>query len=350
VTNGNKIDHSKVKRILIQKLRAIGDVVLSTVVLRNLRNAFPDAVIDFLTESPSSQVLEGNPQISSVIVFNPKTGSGFNLINDIRKRRYDLIIDLFGNPRSAIITFFSRARYKVGYSFGWRKYCYNRVIKPRGGEIHNIEFNLDALRFISVDIIDKSPRLYVGKEDHEFAENFFDQSKINDGLTVAINPSGGWYTKRWPIAYYAGLAGRIVERFNVKVLILWGPGEIKTAEEMQKLIRTGSFLIPPATLRQMAAIVSRCAILVTNDSGPMHIAAALGVPVVAIFGPTNPDFQGPIGTQSVIIQKKDLDCLGCNLTKCPIGNPCMEKLSMEDVFGGVEVLLKNIESSKNMNR
>jgi lipopolysaccharide heptosyltransferase III len=346
VLDGKKIDNLQINRILVIKLRAIGDVVLSTVVLKNLRNAFPNAIIDFLTEDSSRQALEGNPDINSIVVFKPRAENGFNLIRDIRKRRYDLVIDLFGNPRSALVTLFSSAKYRVGYRFGWRKYCYNIIVTPRGGEVHNTQFNLDALRAISVAVVDESPKFYIEKSDSEFADRFFNELKINDGLIIAINPAGGWYTKRWPETRYAGLADQLVEKLNAKVLILWGPGEMKHAEEIQKLMRTPSILIPSTTLKQLGAIISRCALVVTNDTGPMHIAAALGIPIVAIFGPTNPDFQGPVGTQSVIVQKKDLDCLGCNLTKCSIGNPCMEELSIEEVLRGVEVLIKKLPPPK----
>lgn len=336
------IDRHLVKQILIIKLRAIGDVVLSTVVLKNLRNAFPEAKIDFLTEGPCRDVVEGNPHVHSIITFNARDENGLHLIRNIRKRRYDLVIDLFGNPRSALVTLFSGAKYRVGYRFGWRKYCYNIVVSPRGGEVHNTEFNLDALRAISVPVSDKSPQFFVGKEDHEFAEKIFHESDIGDELIIAINPTGGWYTKRWPKAHFARLADQLVGQLKANVLILWGPGERENAEEIQKLMNAHAVLIPSTTLKQLAAILSRCTLIVTNDGGPMHIAAALGIPMVAIFGPTNPHLQGPVGTQSVIVQKAGLDCLGCNLTKCPIGNPCMEQLSVDEVFRKVELLLKKL--------
>ncbi|MDL1891730.1 glycosyltransferase family 9 protein, partial [Sphingobacteriales bacterium CHB3] len=93
-------------------------------------------------------------------------------------------------------------------------------------------------------------------------------------------------------------------------------------------------------LPQLGALLKRCSLVVTNDSGPMHIAAALGVPVVGIYGPTNPVLQGPYGTQHVVVRNEKLDCLGCNLTKCPIGNPCMVDLSVNDVLRGVEEVIK----------
>src|SRR5689334_10445280 len=134
-------DRAAVRRILVVKLRAIGDVLLATGVIPNLRKAFPRAEIDFLTEKPAREVVEGNPDLHEVIVFDPAAQSGAGLILAVRRRKYDLVIDLFGNPRSAIVTRLSRAQFRVGYRFGWRRRCYNIVVAPRGGEVHNSEFN-----------------------------------------------------------------------------------------------------------------------------------------------------------------------------------------------------------------
>lgn len=346
MNDGSRIDRRGVKRILVIKLRAIGDVLLSTVVLENLRNAFPDAKIDFLTENPGREVVEGNPCVDTILTFNPKTENGLQLIRKVRGQGYNLVIDLFGNPRSAIVTLLSGAGHRVGYRFGWRKYCYNIVVAPRGAEVHNTEFNLDALRAVSVPVSHNQPQFIIKKEDHEFAAEFFKKSGIANKRIIAINPTGGWYTKRWPKTHYARLSDQLVGQFNANILILWGPGEMEDAEEIRRLMKAHAEMIPKSTLKQLGAIVSRCTLLVTNDGGPMHIAAALGVPVVAIFGPTNPDLQGPVGTQAVIVRKSDLSCLGCNLVKCPIENPCMKQLSVGEVFDGVKLSLEKFKVFK----
>ncbi|MBI3194437.1 MAG: glycosyltransferase family 9 protein [Ignavibacteriae bacterium] len=336
------IDRSRIRKILIIKLRAIGDVVLSTIVLHNLRFAFPDAQIDFLTEKPSRDIVEGNPDINNVLVFDGKSQNGFGLIWNVRKRNYDLVIDLFGNPRSALVTYFSGAMYRVGYRFGWREKCYNIIVEPRGGEVHNTEFNLDAVRSLGLQIVDCGLRITVNEESNTFAERFFHDQGLNDSFVVAINAAGGWYTKRWSIPKYAELADILGEQHQTKILLLWGPGERDDAERLATLMTNKAVLIPQTTLKQLAAILKRCSIMITNDSGPMHIAAAVGTPTVAIFGPTNPMLQGPFGNQSEIVRNERLGCLGCNFTKCPIGNPCMEELSVEEVFQACQHLITKI--------
>jgi lipopolysaccharide heptosyltransferase II len=324
-----------IERILVIKLRAIGDVLLSTIVLDSLRHAFPTAQIDFLTERSSREVVEGNRLLDSVIVFDAKSQSGLSLIREVRRRRYDLVIDLFGNPRSALVTYFSGARYRVGYRFKWRQYCYNVVIEPRGGEVHNTQFNLDALRAIGVPIQDESVVFPIDDVSEEFAERFF--REVKGTLVVALNPGGGWYTKRWQ--KFAELGDVLVEKHNTTIVLLWGPGEQTTAEAIQQKMKHAAMLIPRTSLKQLAAILKRCTALVTNDSGPMHIAAAVGTPVVAIFGPTNPKLQGPVGDYHIVVRNERIDCLGCNLTKCPIGNPCMEELSVADVAHAFDRLM-----------
>jgi len=333
------LDQSLIKNILVIKLRAIGDVLLSTVVLKSLRSAFPDAKLDFLTERRSREVVEGNPTLSSVIIFDAKNDNSIGLILDVRRQQYDLVIDLFGNPRSALVTLLSGARYRVGYRFGWRKYCYNVVTEPRGDRVHNVDFNLDALRRIDIPITDTPLKFPVTPVADGFAKEFFEGEKFVDKFVIALNPGGGWLTKRWRGRHFAELGDMLVERLGASILVVWGPGEEMIAGEIRNLMRHPAVLIPPCNLKQLAAILCRCGMLVTNDSGPMHIASAVGTPVVAIFGPTNPALQGPVGAPNEVIQNQNILCLGCNFTTCPIGNPCMEELPAEDVFAGAQRLV-----------
>jgi len=332
------LKRSDIRKILVIKLRAIGDVVLSTPVIRNLRSAFPESELDFLSETPSRDVLEGNPDLSSLLLFDPNHQNGLQLIRNVRSRRYDLVIDLFGNPRSALVALMSGARHRVGYRFGWRQFCYTAIVEPRGGEVHNVEFNLDALRRINVPIVLSAPSFPVKTESERFAEEFFSQSDLKSRAVIAFNPGGGWYTKRWRSHQFVELGKLIVERLEANILISWGPGELEDAQGTAGGIGNHAYLAPSSSLSQFASLMKRCSMLVTNDSGPMHIAACMGTPIVAIFGPTRPELQGPVGTRALVVRKTDLDCLGCNLTKCPIGNPCMEELSVEQVYSSVVAL------------
>lgn len=328
-----------VRKILVIKLRAVGDVVLSTIVLKNLRLAFPGAQLDFLTENPSRDVLTGNPFVHSTLVYDRSTMSGLDLIGVVRKGSYDLVIDLFGNPRSALLTWLSGASYRVGFRFRGRTFAYNIVVEPRGNAVHNTQFNLDALEAIGIAIQDRN--LYFGDspDDKRYVDDFLAAANISS-FVVGLNTGGGWYTKRWGLDRVAKLADLLIDRFHATIVLTWGPGQLDGVRELRSMMRHEAFVPPPTTLLQLGALLRRCTIVVSNDSGPMHIAAAVGTPVLGIYGPTNPVLQGPYGEKHVTVRREGLDCLGCNLTKCPIGHPCMNELTVEMVMKGVEELLE----------
>lgn len=337
-----KINQESVKRLLVIKLRAVGDVLLSTIVLRNLHLAFPGTQIDFLTEPPARDILAGSPDVDSLLLYDRTTMSGLDLIREVRKRRYDVVIDLFGNPRTALVTRLSGARHRVGFRFRGRTYAYNVVVNPRGGEVHNTQFNLDAIEAIEVEIQDRNVYFHFTPSDERYIDQFLDRSSLKGRILVALNTGGGWYTKRWSLERFAELGDRIVGEFGVTVILPWGPGQIEEAKQVATLMSHTAVLPPATTLPQLGALLKRTSLVVSNDSGPMHIAAAVGTPVLGIYGPTNPVLQGPYGRQHAIVRKESLECLGCNLTSCPIGHPCMKELSVDAVFEAVrDIIRKN---------
>lgn len=338
------IDNSGIRRILVVKPRAIGDVLLSTAVLPDLRREFKNSSIDFLVEDFASPVLEGNPYIDKVITFGTKSDSSFSIISKIRRRHFDLVIDLFANPRTAVITLLSGAKYRVGFPFKWRRFAYNILVSPRGGEVHNVEFNLDALRRLGIEITSRAPVFFLDDRSKEFAGTFISNNGLEEGDFISINIGGGWDIKRWPVEKFIELCGMIDSRLHRRVVVLYGPSEEAEAARIAR--SSGAVLAPQTSLKEMGAILKASELLVTNDSGPMHIAAALGVPTLAIFGPTSPHLQGPYGNVSEIVRNEKLGCLECNLTKCPIGNPCMKELDAEIVYEHLQILLAKVREPK----
>jgi len=334
------VDPHAVRKLLVIKLRAVGDVLLSTIVTKNLHLAFPDSRIDYLTEPPSLDILSRNPFVNNTLLYDPASMSSVGLIRMVRGASYDLVIDLFGNPRTALLTRLSGAKYRVGYRFRWRTYAYNIIAEPRGAQVHNTQFNLDAIEAIGVAIQDRN--IYFGflADDEVYVDKFFPGAQCAGKILVAFSTGGGWYTKRWGIDRFAELADRLIESHNAFVMLTWGPGQLSEVEKLKSLMRHEAFIPPATTLPQLGVLLKRCAIVVSNDAGPMHLAAAVGTPIVGIFGPTNPLLQGPYRTPHVIVRNETLDCLGCNLTKCPIGHPCMLELSVDTVESAVELLLK----------
>jgi len=330
------------KKILVIKLRAIGDVILATPVLENLRQAFPQAQIDFLTEKVCAPIIAGHPALHEILILDRKqAGASRQLIHQIRQRKYDLVFDLFGNPRSAVLTLLSGAPQRVGFRFRVRQYAYNLKVEPRGDRVHEVEFNLDALRALQIPIVTRQLLVAVDEASENFATQFWRENGLENRLVVGLNASGGWYTKRWPLEFFAQLGDRVQRELNAVVLLLWGPGEYEDVTAIAQAMRRSAVLAPATNLKQLGALLSRLTLLVSNDSGPLHLAAAMGTRVVGIYGPTRPDLQGPWGEGHEIVMKSGLPCLGCNGVTCKIvTHDCMKQLEVEKVWEAVQRPLK----------
>ncbi len=336
-------DKSRVNKILIIKPGAIGDVLLSTPVIENMRHHFPEAEINFLTQSYCREVLEGNPYLNRVLTYDIGKGdSSYCLIRNIHNQKYDLIIDLFGNPRTAIIVFNSDARFRVGFRFKWRALAYNIKVKPRGSEVHNIEFNLDAVRALELEVISNKPKFYLNGVHKELADEFFRMNDLQGKQVLGFNPSGTWPTKVWNEEKWAEL-GKMFSK-DSRILLFWGyDKEKELAERIQQAIGNSAVLIPEVNLKYMAALIKKCSLFVTNDTGPMHVAWVSGANTAAIFGPTNSNLQGPQSKNSLVIKNDTLNCLGCNLTQlseCPNQHRCMNEMSSIVVHGKLREFMK----------
>ena len=336
-------------RILIIKLRAIGDVVLATPVIENLRRQYPESHIAFLTEEAAADIIKGNPFLDELIIlerrkwqqmsFRASLKEQVRFYRSLRAKKFDLVFDLFGNPRSALLSVISGAPVRVGFGFRVRRYCYTQVIAPRGGEVHEVDFNLDALKALDIPIVSRQPRIEISQDITQNARRWISALGITNEKVVGLNPGGGWKIKRWPPAYFGKLADELIKLYGVRVLLLWGPGEEKIVESVSQSMKAIAHRIPDASLKELGAYISCCHLMISNDSGPMHIAAALNVPIIGIFGPTNPDLQGPFGIAHRVVRQESVPCLGCNRVTCKIGNICMTELDPAQILKQAEVFL-----------
>lgn len=337
-----KLDKSKIKKILVIKFGGIGDILLTTPVLPNLKAAFPDAEINFLTLRHSRDILIDNPYLTRAFTYDPSEDKSWCLIKNIRMQKYDLVIDLFGNPRTAFITFMSGARYRFGFKFRLRDYAYNIKVMGRGGEVHNVDFNLDALRALEIPIISRKMYLPVNIVHREFAEEFIRSNDLDSKKIIGISKTGGWESKRYKPDDYIELINRLNEIYDVNFILIWGNQKERENCEFikNKITKGNTYLIPDSPIRYLGAIISKCDMIIGNDSGPLHIAVAVGVPTLGIYGPTNPNLQGPYGDNNLSIVNDKLDCLCCNLLVCPIGNICMTELSKDKIIEKVKELIR----------
>ncbi len=338
-----EIKKTDVKKILLIKLRGIGDVVSSTVSFENLKENFPNAQIDFLTEKPSYDFLNNINFINEVILFNRKsTWARFKQLFEIRKKKYDLVFDFFSNPATALVTFFSGAKYKAGYPYKGRTYAYNIFGPEERDKYQASELHLMFLEKIGLEVKTNNLHFGIDKESELFAAEYFKTKFLDKDFVIGISPSGGWESKKCEPIKFAEIADNCVYKYNARILILWGPGDKKEALEIQKLMKNKSYFAPDSSVLQMASMLSKCSIVIANDSGPMHISTAVGTPVLSLHGPTNPRLQGPYGDKHEWLRLEELDCIECNLLVCPKEHECFMDLPIERVMEKVDnLILKN---------
>ncbi len=334
------------KNILVVKLRYIGDVLLATPVLRALREAFPRARLAMVVNAGTEDILKGNPDLDEVLVVPKGTlGEQVRFASELWRRRFDCVIDLTDGDRAAILSWLSGAPIRVGFNqeHRWRGRLYTAVAKPRAEDVHRVERDLSALRCLGLEPKAGPLVLNVPPHDEEAADQILREVGVvpSSIRLVMFQPGARYWFKAWPAERYAALADRLTTRVGCRILIGGHAQERAVAEEIAARARSKPVVLAGrTTVLQHAAILKRCALFVGSDNGPMHMAAAVGTPVVALFGPSNPAEWGPRGDRVAVLYK-GLDCRRCFHPTCPRGEEsCMKLISVDEVFGAATKLLE----------
>ncbi len=326
-----------IHRILVIKLRYIGDVLLTTPVLKNLSLNFPKAQLDILVNAGTEEVLKHNRDINEVIFV--ERGSLIRQLAFIRKLRqmkYDLVIDVTDSDRSAIISYMSGAPIRVGYNseHRWRGRCYTHVVQASHDKMHTVDYQLEALRLLDIPIKSSELVLPLSQEDEIFADKMMTEYKLNDGRPmVLIHPGARWWFKSWPPEYFAKLADAIQQDLKCHVIFAGSQADQEIVRKIQNLMAAKAIsLAGKTTLLQLAALLKHCQLFIGNDNGGMHIATAVGTPVIAFFGLTNPLLWGPRGSGHTVFYK-GIDCSPCFPKGCVRGDQsCMRLITVEEVM------------------
>jgi heptosyltransferase III len=321
-------------------------VVLSTILIDNLIAHFKNAKVDYLTEQFAKPAVQHLPDVNKVLMMK-RDEFPLKAALKIRRENYDLIIDAWTNPRTALITFLSGVKYRVGFAYRGRRYAYNILTtSSRGGDHHSAEHNLELLKPLNVNIISKKIQFKVPDDALLKAGKFTKEFLPSNKTVVGILPAGSWPSKKFDKERWVDLCKIIKEKYNIVFLLLWGPGDKEDAEFIHKYFPEDSIIIPDTDLILMSAFIKQCDIIIANDSGPMHIAAALGIPVLGIFGPTDPKGHGPFSPNSGYVLKEELFCIICNKLICPYNHECMKELPDEKITAEFERIGKKVLSGK----
>ena len=333
-------------KILVIKLRYIGDVLLTTPVLKNLRLNDANVRLDIMVNKGTDEVLKHNRDINTIIhVERNSLVRQIGFVRSLRGEKYDLVIDLTDSDRSAILSFMSGAPTRVGYNSEkrWRGRCYTHVVPVDRDKMHTVDYQLEALRMLGIQIKSSELVLPLSQEDHAFADRIMDEYKLNDGRPIVlIHPGARWWFKSWPLECFSKLADGIKQNLNCHLIFAGGSADQDIVNKIQKSMTTKAIsLIGKTTILQLAALLKLCRLFIGNDNGIMHVAAAAGTPVIAFFGLTDPLLWGPRGTGHVVFYK-GIDCSPCFPDGCVRGDQsCMRLIMISEVLDAVKNILKN---------
>ncbi len=325
-------------RVLIIKPSAIGDVVHALPVLNLIRRRWPTAHVSWLVTPACAGLIEGHPQLDEVVPFdrkrfgrawrNPAAAAALAAFHaDLRRRQFDLVIDLQGLFRSGWLGFSTGAKVRVGTStdreFGW---AFHTHVAPVGGrERHAVDRYLALAEHLGLG---SGPVEFIFPTDD--ADRAAVAPLLPAGPFAVLVPTTNWATKRWPAERLAELVRPLRDRFGLASVVAGVPGSPVVPGAIDLSGRT--------TLRQLTAVLERASLVIAPDTGPMHIAAALGRPLVTVFGPTDPARTGPYGRSDSVV-RLDIPCSPCFSRRC-VHQTCLRSLPIEPVLAKAEEQLR----------
>lgn len=346
-------------KILIVKLSAIGDVLHTLPALNAVRAAYPSAHITWLVETAAAPLVIGHPALDRVIVSHRKrwiqdfrqgrrkqaAEGARRLIRDIRDTDYDVILDFQAHLKSGVLIALARGRRKIGFDRGMahQEHSYlflNERIPPVNMEVHALERNLRMLTPLGIHTNDVIYRLPVSPEDRAAARRLLREAGCEASRPlICINPVAKWDTKLWRNERFAMLADRLAERYRTRPVFTGAAEDQETVRDIVSHMtsRAAADLTGKTGLKTLAALYEMADVLISTDTGPMHLGAAAGVPVVALFGPTAPWRTGPVGKQHQVISA-GVSCGPCFKRECA-SMACMRGIEVEDVMDGVSAVL-----------
>jgi len=330
------------KRILIVRLSALGDIIHTLPVLPPLRKRFPEAELFWLVEERFSPILQGNPYLSGIIAVDTRKARrsplfGIKELFALKKRlsslAFDIAIDFQGLVKSAMFALLSGARLRLGYEKGdlrepFARFFYHKRRNSLTTERHIVDKHLGLLSLLGIEEINEVTfPILLSQKEEEKGERFL---KKAGGRFIVLNPAGGWENKRYPPEGLAKAGDIIAKETGIPIFISYGPGERSLALEVKERMKEEAELLPETGIRELTAIIKRANLVVSADTGPLHLAAALSVPTVGIYGPTDPLRNGPY-CDGITLYKK-IACSPCYKRKChPLPPPCISAISPYEV-------------------
>jgi len=351
------------RRILLIKPSSAGDILHALPVARALRATWPEATLEWLVGSSFIDLLEAEPSLTALIPFDRRhfahvgrrwrASSDFaRFVTGLRRRDYDLVIDLQGLFRSGFLARAAAAPVRIGFrdarEFSWL--FYTHFMTTRQDRAHAVDRNLEALALLGVNPGEVDMRPALRAEDRSSAAALLAERSIAPRAPYAlIAPGTRWETKQWSVERFGRVAARLADEHGLPTLLVGGAGDRSLARlAVAASGNRAHDLSGRTSLRALAALVESARLVITADSFPMHLAAAYGRPLVALFGPTHPGRTGPYGALDRVV-RLDLPCSPCylrNLRDCPHQHRCMNDLDVERVMAEARLRLASVLSAQ----
>ena len=341
----------RVEKLLIRAVNWVGDAVMTTPAIGAIRESFPQAEITLLTNPLVAQLFSPHRWVDRVITFDRNgehkgIAGRFRLAAQLRKQAFDAAVILPNSFESALIPWLAGIPIRLGKCSDGRGFMLTGRYLPddRKPVAHEVEYYLDLVRHFGITGQAREPHLTLTPDEEQSAAARLAEHGISAyDFIIGVNPGAAFGSaKRWYPERFADVAERLAAAWSAKVVIFGGPGETDIADNIERhLAGQCGNLAGKTNLRELMALIHRCNFLVTNDSGPMHIAAALGVQLVAIFGSTDHATTAPYTDRATIV-RRDVDCAPCKLRECPTDHRCMTAVSADDV---VQASLRLLEKT-----
>ncbi|MCE2413549.1 glycosyltransferase family 9 protein [Candidatus Poribacteria bacterium] len=275
----------QIERILIIRLAPLGETVLTTPVIRALRQHFPDAYIAYMVAPTREDLVSANPYLNEVLTYQPSVPK---LIYQMARRKFQMAVVLQPTFRLVLHTFLARIPFRVGFETNAAgKKLLNLAVRNDTLQ-HETQRYLDVVRALGVEVVASEPEVFVDRASIAWVNNFLENHKLNDSKRIiGLNPGAATAYRRWHAANFAVLGDRLHETYGAHIIITTGPREGELADQVTELMSHSPVIVNQATPMQLAALLQRCDLYISNDTGPMHLSTAVKTPTVALFGASN---------------------------------------------------------------
>ena len=346
------MDNQRIESVLIIKPSSFGDIIHALPVASAIKAAMPEVAVDWVVSDDFKGLLEGNPNVRRVIVFDRHllkkqgcAGRFMSFVKELRSERYDAVIDLQGLLRSGMMAAACRTGRRIGFADareGSTVFYTEKVAIPKT-KVHAIEHYLSSLERLGIEPSGGGAvnfNITLSEKDVSEAVNLLMELGIDDGEPfVVIAPSARWNTKIWPAERFVKLANMLLESEGVRSILVGTANDERLLDGCTELLEGGNKLAFGRTsMKGLGALLKKACLMVGQDSGPMHMASALGTPTLALFGPSDPSWSAPYGNIHKVASA-NVNCSPCFRTECP-DMRCMKELSLDAVYGLAKEMIR----------